>query len=59
MAYWEDGHSPAVIFCLQARLDAMSLRNGALEVFLLGFVKRYCPTDHDYDLGAVMIRTDG
>ncbi len=33
MAYWEDGHNPAVIFCLRAKLGALPLqRNGTLEV---------------------------
>ena len=34
MAHREDGHNPAVVFCHQAKLDALPLlRNGALEVF--------------------------
>lgn len=33
MAYRENGHNPAVIFCVQAKLDAMPLRKGDLEVF--------------------------
>ena len=51
MAYREDGHYPAVVFCLQAILDAMPLRKGAQEVLGKVFLLRYCPTDHGYILG--------
>ena len=46
MAYREDGHNPAVIFCHQAKLDALPLqRNGTLEViakFVCSGTTAYC-----------------
>lgn len=46
MAYREDGHNPAIIFCLQAKLDAVPLRKGNLEVFGQGCLRQHYRIDH-------------
>lgn len=58
MAYREDGHNPAVIFCLQAKFDAIPLRNGNLEVFGQGCPRQHYRTDNAYILGSVVICMD-